>query len=179
MAFAHPGVDVVAAQRAAHMRAEELVGAEQHLGVRRNRANHLKSIRRRAADVGLGLHGSGGVDVADHHRARVLGLPFAQLIGGDAIGQRAAGFRVRDENPLVRGEDLGGLGHEVHTGEDDRGRIALGSDPRQRQGITHMIGDVLDRGVLVVVRQDDRVLLACCPAYPVGPLLEVVVDGRC
>ena len=80
----------------------------------------LDRVRRCAAVVGLGLDLGGGVDVHHHDRAGVLGLPFAQLLGGDRVGQRAAGVGVGDQHALVRAEDRGGLGHEVHAAEHDR-----------------------------------------------------------
>ena len=53
VALAAPDRDVVPAEDAADVRAEELVGAEQHRGVGGDRPDHLDGVGRGAADVGL------------------------------------------------------------------------------------------------------------------------------
>ncbi len=89
--------------------AQEHVGAEQDLGVGPVLApdvlDHLDRVRGGAAVVGLGLDLGGGVHVHDHHGARVLGLPGAQLVGGDRVGQRAAGVQVGQQHGLLGRED--------------------------------------------------------------------------
>ena len=118
-----------------------------------------------------GLHRGGGVDVGDDDGAGVLGLPRPQLVGGDRVGQRAAGPLVRDQHGLVGAEDLRGLGHEVHAAEHDGVLGRLGGDPGQRQRVTDVVGDVLDGGKLVVVRQDRGVAQVGQPADLGRPLL--------
>ena len=111
------------------------------------------------------LHLGGGVDVGHDDGAGVLGLPGAQLVGGQRIGQRAAGVGVRDQHGLLRRQDLRGLGHEVHAAEHD-GRLRRGRrDPGQGQRVADVVGDVLDLRHLVVVRQDDGVALASASAW--------------
>ena len=161
VALPRPDVHVLPTQGPADVRAEELVGQEQHLPLRRDRGHHLHGVAGRAADVGLGLHRCGRVDVADDDGPGVLGLPCAQLVDGDRVGERAAGAGVRDEHGLVRREDLGRLRHEVHTTEDDRRGRRLRGDPGQGQRVARVVGDVLDLGQLVVVRQQHRVALPC------------------
>src|SRR5207244_12102124 len=73
MAFAHPDVDVVAPGLAADVRAEELVGEEEHLALGRYRRDDLYRIRPRAAHVRLGFDLRAGVDIRDHDRAGALG----------------------------------------------------------------------------------------------------------
>ena len=52
---------------------------------------------------------------------------LAQLIGGDRVGERAAGIQVRQQHGLLRREDGRGLRHEVHAAEgDDLGLGARG-----------------------------------------------------
>ena len=89
----------------------------------------------------------------------MLGLPFAQLLGGDRIRQRAAGVGVGDQHALVGTQDRGRLGHEVHTAEDDRVAVGLGRALRQPQRIADVISDVLDLRELVVVGEDHGVAL--------------------
>ena len=56
---------------------------------------------------------------------RVVGLPGAQLLGGDRLSKRAAGGKVRQEHGFLGAEDRGGLSHEMHAAEDDQPGIAL------------------------------------------------------
>ena len=115
--------------------AEEHVGAEEDLGVVAVLAadvlDHLDGVRGGAAVVGLRLDLGGGVDVHDDHRARVLGLPGAQLVGGDRVGERAAGVEVGEQDRLLGGEDRGGLGHEVDAAERDH--VGVGAPPPARR----------------------------------------------
>ena len=54
-----------------------------------------------AAVVGLSLDLGRRVDVHHDHRPRVLGLPGDELLGGDRVGQRAAGAEVGDQHGLL------------------------------------------------------------------------------
>ena len=150
---------IVATELAIHVGAEELVGAEQHIGVCRDRRNHVDVVRRRAADVGLGLHRRRGVDVADDDRSGVLGLPLPQLLGGDRVGQRAAGVGIGQQDGLVRAQDRGRLGHEVDAAEGDHRGAGVGGGAGEAERVAHEVGHVLDLGHLVVVGQDHRVPL--------------------
>ncbi len=80
-------------------------------------------------------------------------------VGVDRVGERAAGAEVGDQDGLLRREDRGGLGHEVHAAEGDRVRVGGRGLPREPERVAHVVGDVLDLGQLVVVRQDHRVAL--------------------
>ena len=131
VARADAGVDVALAvphvHRAARalldVGAEEHVGAEQDLGVLAVLAvdvlDDRDGVRRGDAVVGLGLHLGGRVDVHHDDRAGVPRLPRAQLLGGDRVGERAAGVGVGQQHRLVRAQDRGGLGHEVDAAEGD------------------------------------------------------------
>ena len=186
VALAHPDVHVGAAGRPLHVGAEELIRQEEDLLVRRQGRHDLRGVGRGAAQVGLRLDLGAGVHVRDDRGARVLGLPLAQLRRGDGVGQRAAGPRLRDQHGPVGGEDLGRLGHEVHPGEhDDAGRARRG-EAREGERVADVVGDVLDLGRLVIVREDDGVALGRqppdlrCPVragrVPVAP--GRIVPGR-
>src|SRR5690606_10587888 len=60
--------------------------------------------------------------------------------------------------------------HEMDAAEDDGAFFRFGSDAREREGITDVIGDVLDGGQLVVVREQCRVAFAGQPTDLFGPL---------
>ncbi|PQM47514.1 hypothetical protein C1Y40_02279 [Mycobacterium talmoniae] len=175
--FAGPHVQVLPPGHPAHMGAEELVGAEQHLTVGVDGGDHVDGVRRGAAHVGERLDRGGGVDVGHHRGVGVLVLPSAQLLGGDRVGQRAPGPLVGDQHGLVRAQNLGGLGHEVHAAEHDGVLGGVGGDPRQRQRITDVVGDILDGGQLVVVRQHGGVACPRQAANLGGPLLIGVHPG--
>ena len=154
MAFAGPDVEVLRPVIPARGPRETGPDRTAPRGPPGSRYDDFEGVRRGAADVGLRLHRGRGVDVADDDRAGMFGLPGSQLIGGDRVGQRAAGPLVGDQHGLVRAEDLRGLGHEVHAAEHDGVFGCLSGHPGQRQRITDMVGDILDRRDLVVVRQD-------------------------
>ncbi len=109
----------------------------------------------------------------------MLGLPLAQLLGGDRIGQRAAGLEVGNQHALVRAQDRGRLGHEVDATEDDQlavgGSRLLGEPER----VADVVGDVLDLGELVVVREDHRPALARQRAHFVLQRGDVLEHQRC
>jgi len=71
--------------------AEPHVGTEEDLGVGTVLAvdvlDDADGVGGRAAVVGLRLHLGARVDVHHYERAGVLGLPGAELVGGDRIGQ--------------------------------------------------------------------------------------------
>ena len=136
-----------------------------------DRGDDLDGVRRRAADVGLGLHRGGRVDVADDDGAGVLGLPRPQLVGGDRLGEAAAGPLVGDQHRLVVAQDLRRLGHEVDAAEHDRRRLGLGRDPGQPERVADVVGDVLDLRQLVVVGQDHGVALGGQRTHLLGPVV--------
>ena len=169
---AQGGVDVALAGPDAHLlagllldeRAEPHVGAEEDLGVGAVLAvdvlDHLDRVRGRDAVVGLGLHLGGRVHVHHDDRAGVLRLPRAQRVRGDRVGERAARLGVGQQDRLLRREDRRRLGHEVHAAEDDRVGAGGRRLAREPERVAHVVGDVLDLGHLVVVRQDHGVALA-------------------
>ena len=136
--------------------------------------NHLDGVRRRAAVVGLGLHLRRRVHVHDHHRAGVLGLPGAELVGGDRLRQRAAGVGVGDQDGLLGRQHRRGLGHEVNAAEGDHLGVGARGLARELQRVAGQIGHVLDLGHLVVVGQDDGLALRGQGADLVAELADVV-----
>ncbi len=140
-----------------HVRPEEDLRLRPVLGP--DVLDHLDRVGGGAAVVGLGLHLGRGVDVHDHQRPGVLGLPGAQLVGVDRVGKRATGVEVGDQDGLLGREDRGRLGHEVDAAEGDRVGLGRGRLAREAERVAHVVGDVLDLGQLVVVGEDHRVAL--------------------
>ena len=143
--------------------AEPHVGAEEDLGLGAvlgpDVLDDLDRVGGGAAVVGLRLDLGRGVDVHDDEGAGVLGLPGAQLVGVDRVGERAAGVEVGDQHRLLGREDRGGLGHEVDAAEGDHVGVGGGRLAREAERVAHVVGDVLDLGQLVVVGEDHRVAL--------------------
>ena len=67
---------------------------------------------------------------------------------------------VGQQDGLVGAEDRGRLGHEVHAAERDHRLVDLRRGLREAERVADVVGDVLDLGHLVVVRQDHGAALA-------------------
>jgi hypothetical protein len=118
----------------------------------------------------LDLGGAVHVRDGDHPEQAIAGqgrvdrpprLPDVVLLGH--ARHRTGGGHVRqdDLHAVVR-EHVGGLGHEVHTAEDDvlrspAGRL-LGRHPAQLEAVAGQVGVANDRLLLVVVSQDEQVV---------------------
>src|SRR5579875_393306 len=88
------------------------------------------------------------------------GLPGAELLRGDRLGERASGIDIGNEHCSVLSENRSGLGHEMHAAEDDDLMLAGGSLTRERKGVTGAICHILDLRALVVVGKDEGIALA-------------------
>src|SRR5664280_924567 len=107
------------------------------------------------------------VDVADDRVARNFLQPLSEKRRRTAVRERAARLEVRHDDRLFRREDLRRLGHEVHARECDDLLRNLRPAPRELERVAHEVGEILDLGLLVVVRQD----------YCVSFLLEAANGG--
>ena len=87
------------------------------------------------------------------------GLEGSELLRVARFGQRAPRLGAGDEHLFSGAEDLGGLGHEVHSGEKDDVGIDRLRPHRQGERVAQKIGDGLHFGRRVVVRQDHGVFL--------------------
>ena len=126
-----------------------------------------------AAYVRFRLDGRRRVHVGHHHGVGVLSLELAQARHRDHVRHGAARALVRHEHRLLRREDDGRLGHEVHAAEqDDLVLVALG-DAGQLQRVAGVVGGVLHLGALVVVGQDHGVALGGEPAQLTLQVREV------
>ena len=109
--------------------------------------------------AGEGLDGRGGVHVGD--RDGGVGdagvghdLPgLLDLVDVGHVGHGAAGGQVGQDHALVRrGQDVGGLGHEVDAAEDDElGIVAAGRLLGELEGVAGDVGELDDLVALVVV----------------------------
>ena len=69
------------------------------------------------------------------------------------------GVEVGDQHGLLGAQDRGRLGHEVHAAEAITSAVAGGGLAGEPERVADVVGDVLDLGHLVVVREDHRVAL--------------------
>ena len=83
-----------------------------------------------------------------------------ELVGRAAVGERTARLEVRDHHGPLGIQDLRGLGHEVDAAEGDHVALHARGGLGQRQRVADEVGEVLDLGLLVVVRQQHRAALA-------------------
>ena len=125
----------------------------------------LDGVGGRHAVVGLGLDLGRRVDVHDDDRAGVLGLPGAQLVGGDRVRERAARVQVRQQHGLLGREHRRRLGHEVHAAERDHVGVGRRRLLREAERVADEVGHVLHLGQLVVVGEDDGAALGGQRAY--------------
>jgi hypothetical protein len=123
------------------------------------RLDDLGRVRRRADDVAHRLHLGAAVDVRQHLRVRVLVLERLECVGWTAVGERAARLEIGHHDDPIGVQDLRSLGHEVDAAERDHVAVDLRGGLGERERVAHEVGEVLDLGLLVVVREQDRVAL--------------------
>ena len=101
------------------------------------------------------------------------------LVEGRHVGHRAAGGEVGQHHLLVvGGEDVGGLGHEVHAAEHDVvGLGALGGLLRELERVAGDVGELDDLVALVVVAEDEDLRAELVLGGP-GPRDQRRVAGR-
>ena len=154
--------------------AQVLVGQEQHLA----RAPDAAALVERPLQRGPGVAGGadraavaagerldrrGGVhvghrhDVVRHAHVDEVVPRVVDLADRGHVGHRAAGRQVGQDHLLpVVGEDVGRLGHEVHTAEDDVRRVRpRGCLLGQLEGVTGDVGELDHLVALVVVAEDE------------------------
>ena len=176
----------------------------QHRGVAAEvlvrQEQHLAALGQRPAEglggVGRGAHGSavpagerldvgGGVHVCDgNHLVGESGVleripALLDLVVGGHVGHRAARRQVRQHDPLLRrGQDVGGLGHEVDAAEDHELRLRPGCGlPGQLERVPGHVGELDDLVPLVVVAENERPVAECGPGRP-GPGHQIRVARR-
>ena len=133
------------------------------------------------ASVGRGAHRTAmfaherfeccrGVHVGDRNDLRDIcgcreGLPcICDFLEVGHVGHRTARIEVgEDYGLMVAGEDVGGLGHEVHATENDvlGLRLFLGKH-RKAEGVTAGIGPLHDFVALVVMAEDEQAVTESC-----------------
>lgn len=104
---------------------------------------------------------------------------LGDLLGGGHVGHRAARGEVGEDDLLVvAGEDVRGLGHEVHAAEHDVLGLRAGRRvPGQLEGVTGHVRELDDLVALVVVAEHED-LVAELLLRRAGTLDQVRVGGR-
>ena len=160
--------------------AEVLVGEEEHLyrfplPLGQSPFEHFAGVGTGAdsaavlADESFDRGGRIHVGDGDQSLARTgflkLGPAFEGLIEVGHVGHRAASAQIRQDYVHIRGgEDVGGLGHEMHTTEDDILGIFLGGGVAGKfKGVARKVGEVDDVILLVVMAEDDELFAKFLP----------------
>ena len=104
--------------------------------------------RARAGDhpVGARLHRRAGVGVDDHLAVGMRVAERGELVGRAAEVERAGGVEIGHQHALVRRQDLRGLAHEAHAGDDQRARRVVAAEARHLQRIGDAAAGLLARG---------------------------------
>ena len=160
-----------------HVGPEVAIGGEDDGLIFREQVHDVHGVARRADHVGERLHRGGAVDVAHHLVAGVGVDEGLELVRRAVVGEGAAGLQIGQHHDLVGVHDLRRLRHEVHAGEDDDLGVGLRGFLAQAQAVPHVVGDVLDVALLVVVGQDDGLALVLEPLDLLKEV-EVGIDGR-
>jgi hypothetical protein len=82
------------------------------------------------------------------------GAECAEFLRRTGVFQAAPGVHVGQDNGLLRGQDLGRLGHELHPAKRDHIGVGRRGLAAQLQRIADIVGQVLDFRLLVIMRQD-------------------------
>ena len=151
--LAEPDVELAAGDLA-QVVAEEDVGEEQHRDVWWQCLDYGDGITRGAAIIRFGFDGGSRVHVGDDDPVRVRGAPGAHVGGLDRRGERAPRRGVGNQDPFVGIRDRGRLGHEMHAADHEGRRIELGRAARHLERIGDDVGQVLDLGTLVIMREN-------------------------
>ncbi len=148
-----------------HLVRQVLVGHEQDVG-HAQPLGDARRVRAGAAGVRQRLHVGVRVDVrhrreAPPDRSQEI-LPLGDVIGVD-LGERAERVQVRQVDGSLRRQRVAPLCHEAHTAEDHAIGVDVARAHRQLERITDDVGDRLHLGHLVVVRRNERALVALQP----------------
>ena len=157
VAFTHPHLHLPVGPQALDVGTEKKVRQEEDAAILGNGVDDRHHVPAGAAIVQFGLDLGRRIDVSHRHVVWELGPPAPHVLGGDACRQGAARPQVWEEHALFRGEDGGRLGHEVDAAERDDVSLSRHCLARETQGVTHVVGDVLNLGALVVVGEYHRV----------------------
>ena len=147
----------VAPELAVEIAAEVAVGAEDDLLVRRDLGKDRLGAGAGDDHVGQRLHLGRTVDVGQRDVIGVRLAEGAELVWRAGVFKAAPRVHVRQDDDLLRAEDLGGIGHELHAAKGDDIGARFGGLAAQLQTVTDKIGEVLDFRLLVIVRQDHRI----------------------
>ena len=107
----------------------------------------------------------------------MIGVRFAEgleFFRRAAVLEAASGVHVGQDDDLFGAENLRRVGHEFDAAEGDHVGVGFRRLARQLEAVADEIGEVLNVGGLVVMRQDNRVLLLA-EAIDLG---EQILSGR-
>ena len=142
-----------------HPRAEIFVGDKEKVAILGRGIDDFHGVAAGDNHVALGLHRGAAIDVGNRVKVRIGHQQLGEFGRGATGFEGATGVEVGENDGLVRVNNLCGFGHEVNAAKDDDVGRSFRRLLRKAEGIAHIVGDVLDFGDLVIVREDDGVEL--------------------
>ncbi len=89
--------------------------------------------------------------------------PARERLGRASEIERAGRLQIRHQHALFGRQDLRGLAHEAHAGNDQRARRVIATEARHLERVGHATArfqrKVLQLAVHVVVRNQHRIVL--------------------
>src|SRR5690606_20508662 len=155
------------------------VGAEDDLLAFRDLADDCLGARRGDDDVAQGFHRGRTVDVGERDMVRMRFAEAFELFGRTAVLEAASRVHVGQDDDLFGAQYLRGLGHELDAAKGDDVGVGLRRLARQLERIADEIGEVLDFGLLIIMREDDGVAFLAEP-FDFGAQVEareILPDG--
>ena len=148
-----------AVKLARQVSAQVPVGAKDDFLFRRDLGEDGLGAGRCHDDVAERFHLGRAVDVGQRD---VIGVGFAEsaeFLRRAGVLEAAPRVHVGQDHGLLGREDLGGVGHELDPAKGDHVRVRRCRLAREFEAVAHEVGDVLDVGRLVIMREDHRVAL--------------------
>src|SRR5690606_1868872 len=93
----------------------------------------------------------------------MLGAKALELFGGAAVLEAASRVHVGQHDYLFRAQYLRRLGHELDAAKSDHVGVGVCRLARQLQRIADKIGEILNLGLLVIMREDHGVSVLAQP----------------
>ena len=126
----------------------------------RNLVENDLGARRRDDDVAERFHRRRAVDVGERDMIGMGSSKGRELVRRTAVLEAATGVHVGQDYRLLGRQDLRRLGHEADAAKGDHLGIRLSGLARQIETVADEVREVLDFGLLVIMREDYGVALA-------------------
>src|SRR5688500_4915597 len=123
-----------------------------------NTLNNKRCITACTDDITQGFDACRTVDIGNHDMVRILFPELPEQFRWSRICKGATCIQIRQQDFLLRIQDLGCFSHKMYARKYDHRSPRLFSLLRQTQTVTNIISYILDIGLLVVMGQYHSVL---------------------